>query len=446
LSEVRTVSSLALLYAFRMLGLFMVLPVLMLYGGKYDGASPASLGLALGIYGLTQALFQIPLGLLSDIVGRKPVIIVGLVIFAAGSILAGEANSVEALIIGRALQGSGAIAAVIMAMVADLTSEESRTKAMAGIGASIGLSFSVAMVLGPAIAASGGLEAIFRTAAGLSLLGIVIVVFVVPTPVRSNKHREVGVSPQLFSQALANPELLRLNFGIFCLHGILMASFVAVPGLLSEVLHMSPADHWLFYLPVLSLAFVAMLPAIIVAEKKRKVKPVFVGAVALLSISCGVLALGVKSALFVITPVFLFFVAFNLLEATLPSMVSKVSPAGIKGTAMGVYSTSQFLGAFAGGVMGGWVLHSQSLSAIFVLAAGVALLWLVVALGMSPPKHLKSLCIKVTPSFDKASIAAIPGIEDASHVAEESILYLKVDPARFDPSLVQELSLDSTTS
>lgn len=417
----------------------MVLPVLMLYGNQYDGATPILLGLALGVYGLTQACFQIPLGMLSDIVGRKPVIAGGLVIFAIGSVVAASATTVEGLIIGRALQGSGAIASAIMAMVADLTSEENRTKAMAAIGASIGLSFSLAMIIGPVLAATQGLAGVFGLSAILSCIGILIVFVLVPTPKSNGAHRDVAATPELFSQSMKNSQLLRLNLGIFCLHCILMVSFVCIPGVLESTLSLPRESHWQFYLPVLLFAFAGMLPLMIIAEKKRKIKPVFLAAVMTLSISCLLLVFQYQSFIGVIFIIFMFFVAFNLLESILPSLVSKIAPAGTKGTAMGIYSTSQFLGAFSGGVIGGWLLQNYSIDAVFVFCTVLALIWFTAAMSMLPPRHLTSLCVNITDSESVQKISQITGVEEVFHVIEESLLYLKVDKTKLDQGTLNKL-------
>ena len=432
-SEVRTVASLALLYAFRMLGLFMVLPILVLYGQDYQGATPFLLGLALGVYGLSQALFQIPLGLLSDVVGRKPVIVGGLVLFAVGSVVAATSSSVEGLILGRFMQGAGAIASAIMALVADLTSEKNRTKAMAASGASIGLSFSLAMILGPGIAAVGGLAGVFFLSAGLAVIGIVIVYRLVPTPVRANSHRDSGAIPVLLLSTAKNLQLLRLNFGIFSLHAILMACFVALPEFLESELSLARSDHWKVYLPTMLLAFVIMLPLMMLAEKKHQVKFAFLSAVFVLALATYGLSQVPISIGTVVALVFVFFIAFNLLEALLPSLVSKLSPAGAKGTAMGLYSTCQFLGAFIGGATGGWLLETQGISAVFIFCSGLIALWLLVAAFMSPPKYLTSLCLEVGEQFaDVRSVLAVQGVEEALHEPADALLYLKVDKRILD--------------
>jgi MFS family permease len=392
ISEVKAVSSLALLYMFRMLGLFMVLPVLMLYGDAYSGSSPFLLGLALGIYGLTQACLQVPLGLLSDVWGRKPVIALGLVVFAAGSAVAASSDSMTGLIIGRALQGAGAIASAIMALVADLTSEANRTKAMAAIGVSIGVSFALALILGPFIAGLGGISAVFWVSAVLAGVGLLIVWRIVPAPLPAAfgaASGDTGTVPGLIGATLRHRELLRLDWGIFCLHFVLMASFVAVPGML-ESFNFDPASHWKVYLPLMMLAFLAMLPFIAVAERKQQTKPVFLGAVALLAVAQVALAQWHAHFALGLTLLFAYFVAFNLLEATLPSLVSKLAPAGAKGTAMGIYSTSQFLGAFAGGAAGGLVLQYWGLTGVFAICGGVALVWWLVSVPMRVPPPVRA--------------------------------------------------------
>lgn len=365
--ERRSVSSLALLYSFRMLGLFMVVPILSLYAIDLPGATPGLIGLAMGVYGLTQALLQIPLGWLSDRVGRKPVIVGGLLMFALGSVLAATADSLWGIIFGRAIQGSGAIAATVMALVADLTSTEQRTKAMALVGMSIGLSFAVALVLGPVLAAAGGLSMVFWLTALLAFGGIAIVVLLVPAPPPlAGGHSDVGARPALFGRTLRDPALLRLNFGVFSLHFILMACFLVVPGALEQLAGVDRAHHWQVYLPVLALSIVGILPLMRMAERGGRPREMFLCGIGLLAVALPVLDLAAGPLVF-FAGLWLFFTGFNYLEATLPSQVSKTVFAGGKGTALGIYSTCQFLGAFAGGAGGGWLLqHSGQLGLLGV--------------------------------------------------------------------------------
>jgi MFS family permease len=378
--ERRTVGSLALLYSFRMLGLFMVLPLLALYVADYPGVTPAQIGLALGIYGLTQALLQIPLGWLSDRVGRKPIIVAGLLLFALGSAVAAMADSVYGIILGRALQGAGAIAGTIMALVADLTREEQRTKAMALVGVSIGLSFAVALVLGPAVASSAGLGGVFWLTALLALGGIVILLRAVPSPPKVGvEHAEVGTRIGLIGPAIRDPALARLNFGVFALHFVLMACFLVVPGLLEQLAGVDRARHWVVYLPVLLLSIVGMVPLMTMAERGGRPREMFLAGIALLIAGVGLLGFAPRAGVLYLG-LWLFFVGFNYLEATLPSLVSKTVFSGGKGTALGMYSTCQFLGAFAGGAAGGWVLQVAGVPALFGLCMVLAVAWMLVAL------------------------------------------------------------------
>lgn len=377
--ERRTVSSLALLYSFRMLGLFMVLPLLALYATDLPGADPLTIGLALGIYGLSQALLQIPLGWLSDRVGRKPVIIGGLLVFALGSIVAATADSIYGVVAGRALQGMGAIASTIMALVADLTREEQRTKAMAMVGMSIGMSFAIALVLGPLVAAAGGLAAVFWFTSLLAVAGVSIVAFLVPTPPTGAVHADVGARQGLFARSLRDAGLMRLNFAVFSLHFILMALFLVVPGLLVEVAGLDRDRHWVVYLPALLLSIAGMVPMMIMAERKGRLREMFLLAIVLLIVAMGVMvSTALAPALYV--GMWLFFVGFNYLEATLPSLVSKMVFTGGKGTALGVYATCQFMGAFAGGAVGGWLVKSAGSTAMVLCSVGLATLWLVLFL------------------------------------------------------------------
>ena len=440
--ERRVVVSLAALYSFRMFGLFMLLPVLALYSSDYSGSSPFLLGLALGAYGFSQALLQIPFGVLSDRIGRKPVILAGLIIFILGSVVAAQAETVVELIIGRFLQGGGAISAAVMALLTDLTSEENRTKAMAMIGASIGVSFSVALTVGPLMAAWAGVSSIFWLTAALGLVGIAILFKAVPVVATPQRRREAGAVPALMWNTFKNPDLLRLNFGIFSLHFVLMANFMVLPLILEQQLNVARDYHGLLYFPLLALAFVVMLPFIIVAEKRRQIKPVFLGAVALLVLMEVALMRTPPNMPLTLGAIFLFFTAFNLLEATLPSMVSKIAPAGAKGTATGIYATSQVLGVFSGGAVGGWLLQQWGMAAVLALAAIVSLVWLIVAWFMRPPRFLASVLIPLRGQDHQAiseKLRALEGVAEVLVVASENTVYLKVDPRLVDRQALTDI-------
>ncbi len=372
--ERRTVASLATLYSFRMLGLFMVLPLLAVYAADVPGASPALIGLALGAYGLSQALLQIPLGWLSDQLGRKPVIIGGLLLFVLGSVFAALADNIYAIVAGRALQGAGAIASTVMALLADLTSEEQRTKAMALVGMSIGGSFAVALVLGPLVAGWAGLSGVFWLTAVLALGGILIVLTRVPTPAVSERHDEAGVRRGLIRASFVNPLLRRLNFSVFALHFTLMALFLVVPAALRDVAGLERDGHWLVYLPALLLSVAGMAPMMIQAERHGRLRLMFLVAIALLLLAVPLVIFS-PTAFPLYLGVLVFFTGFNYLEATLPSLVSKVAGGEGRGTALGVFSTCQFFGTFAGGALGGWLLGQGGPQLLALCCAALALIW-----------------------------------------------------------------------
>ncbi|MDX1452184.1 MAG: MFS transporter [Oleiphilaceae bacterium] len=442
-SERKSVLSLAMLYAMRMLGLFMVLPVFVLYGQDLEAATPELLGLAIGAYGLSQALLQIPYGSLSDRFGRKPLIVLGLAVFAFGSVVAAMSESIYGVIIGRLLQGAGAIASVLMALLSDLTSEESRTKAMAIVGMSIGVSFAVALILGPLIAGSFGLSGIFWFTALMAVLGLIWVLRKVPEPATLQRSRDTRLFKDQLGAVLRDTELLRLDAGIFCLHLVLTAMFVAVPISLVRDAGVAEASHWWFYLSVMVLSFVAMVPFIIVAEKKQRMKQIFLGAIALLA--GGAFSLTTQTeALSIWIALFAFFMAFNFLEASLPSLVSKVVPAGTRGTAMGVYSTSQFLGAFAGGIAGGWAMAEFGIDGVYVLVCAVVLVWWLLAIGMRKPSSKGlSLSLKQVVTQEQAEtlrqrLLVVDGVLEVVVVPEDGVLHLKVSLTGYDENTLNE--------
>ncbi len=388
--ERRATASLALIYVFRMLGLFLVLPVFALYAGDLDGVTAFKVGLALGAYGLTQALLQIPFGLASDRLGRKPVIVFGLCLFALGSLLAGFSANIDWIIAGRALQGAGAIAAVVSAFLADLTRETVRTKAMLILGLCIGGSFALSLILGPVLNAWIGVPGIFILTAVLGAIAIPIIIWVAPAapePLRTGDHFLVSLR-----RVLKDTQLLRLDAGIFILHAILTASFLVVPLALRDEAGMATAEHWKVYLPVMLVSLFGTMPLIHVAERLGYFKAAFLLAISLLGVAMLVMAAGYGSLSVLVIGLFIFFAAFNMLEASLPSLISRLAPKADKGAALGFYSSSQFMGAFCGGVLGGALMGNFGLTAVFYFCAGLSLIWLMLAARLTaPPPREKPL-------------------------------------------------------
>lgn len=436
--ERRAALSLAGIFSLRMLGMFMILPVFALYADKLEGATPAMIGLAIGAYGLTQAILQIPFGLLSDRIGRKPVIAAGLLLFVLGSVVAALSTNIYGIILGRAIQGSGAIAAAVMALAADLTREEQRTKAMAIIGVSIGFSFSVAMVAGPVLDHWVGLSGIFWLTAILACCGIAVLYLLVPQPEISRPHRDAQPIPAQFIAVLRDGQLLRLNFGILSLHMVLTATFTVLPLILRDNVGLPSQHHWYVYLPVMALSVAAMVPFIIFAERRRRLKQVFLGAILVVAGAELALAFWHMTLVSVCVLLFLFYVGFNLLEATLPSLISKVAPADSKGTAMGFYSSSQFFGAFLGGSLGGWLQGWMGVSGVLLFCSGGAALWFLVASSMRNPRYLSNHLLQVgIIDAHRARLLAlrltqVRGVAEAVVIGEEGIAYLKVDKHALD--------------
>lgn len=379
--ERRAVAALAGILASRLLGLFLILPVFALYAETLGGYTPFLAGLALGIYGLTQACLQLPFGMASDRLGRKPVIAAGLVLFAAGSVMAALADTLFGVILGRALQGAGAVSAAAVALMADLTRPEQRSKAMGAVGITVGGAFLVSLVLGPGLGAVIGVPGIFWLTAGLAVASLVILFLGVPNPERTRSHVDIEPVPRKFLAAVRDPRLFRLNAGIFVLHAALMATFVVVPPALVRYAGLALNEHWMLYLPLILVSAIPLFPLLALSDRPGWLRRVFAGCVLALGGAQLVLALGHTSLIGIAAGLVLFFIAFNVLEALLPSLISKVAPLEAKGTAIGVYGTFQFLGAFVGGAGGGWLHGRYGLGAVFIAAAGAVGLWFLLTLN-----------------------------------------------------------------
>ena len=448
--ERRATSGLAAIYGLRMLGMFLILPVFALYAAHLPGGQNYTLvGWALGMYGLTQALLMIPFGIASDRIGRKKVIIFGLVLFALGSFVAALASDLYWTIAGRALQGAGAISAAVTAMLADLTREEQRTKAMAIIGSTIGIAFGISLVAGPTLGHWIGVPGIFALTGVLALGAIAVVAYWVPNPTDTHYHADASANPARLKDVLRDPQLLRLDFGIFALHAAQMAMFVVVPVALKDN-GLPPSQHWAVYLGVLLGSFVLMIPAIIYGEKRSQLKRVFVGAIAVMLAAQIGLALAMGHVWRIVAALFFYFVAFNLLEASLPSLISKLAPISAKGTAMGVYNTAQALGLFVGGVAGGWLAQHYGFAMVFVFCGFLIGVWLIASLSMRAPLAIKTRMFHVgVMDRERAAqlrmqLANVPGVVEAAVLADEGVAMLKILRAGWDETRARAILQQGT--
>lgn len=440
-----TVIPIATLFSFRMLGLFMLIPVFTIYATHLSDSSPTLIGIALGSYGLSQGLLQIPFGMLSDRFGRKPIITIGLILFALGSLVGALSTSIYGMIIARTLQGTGAIGSVLIALLADLTPDEQRTKGMAVIGITIGLSFSLAMVLSPAITQTLGLSSIFYLTTVLALLGLILLHTVIATPKKEPFHLDSEAKPALFKQVLLNKALQRLNAGIFCQHFILTATFYAIPRLLQQQIKLGHIhQQWHFYLPLVVLSFILMLPLVGLSERQGKIKSIFLACVATTGICQLGLAFSHNHWLGICSFMFSYFVAFNFLEASLPSLISKQASPETKGTAMGIYSSSQFLGIFAGGVIAGLLDQYIGNTGIFVTNGLLSLLWFLLSYSMQPSLYQVTLILPYEPSQHNISnlhqrLSQLTGIVDLVISEEESTIYLRVIKNQYEKGSAEKM-------
>ena len=441
--EKRAILGVGGIFALRMIGLFMIVPVFSVYGDNYAHATPFLIGLAVGIYGLGQAIFQIPMSLAADKFPRKPIIFLGLVLFALGGIIAANATDIYEVIIGRALAGSGAVSAVLMALLADVTREEMRTKAMATMGLTIATSIMLAFAFGPLLVGSLGISGLFWLTAGFAVLAMLLLLFV-PTPLRVLQHnldnKSIG---QQLATVLKIGDLNRLHIGIFALHLTMTTIFVILPHQLNDVLGLSVRQQGLVYLPLLFIGFAVAIPFIIIAEKKRKMRQVFLGAIALMTVALALLALGGQVGFGIILGLLLYFMGFNLLEATIPSWISKRAPVANKATAMGLNSSSQFFGAFVGGAMGGLLLSQPNALAWGLLAIIMAASLLLI-IPIADPPYLSSTTVTIPKNINiqdwSRQVLAVDGVDELVVMAKEQVAYLKLDKTQLTDDSKQVLS------
>lgn len=440
--ERRSTFALSSIFALRMLGLFMIIPVFSVAGQQYAHATPMLIGLAVGVYGLTQALLQIPFSLIADRYSRKPLIVIGLLMFALGGAVAAMSESIYGVIIGRAIAGGGAVSAVVMALLADVTREEQRSKAMAMMGMSIGLSFVVAFSLGPWLTSLVGISGLFwvTTIMGLVAIGMLALV---PKVIRHHKNFQQGYITQL-KQVLKMGDLNRLHVSVFSLHLLLTAMFIYMPSQLIEMADLPLASHGLVYLPLLVLSLFFAFPSIILAEKYRKMRGIFLTAIGGIILGLIILIFGFESKYILLLGLALFFIAFNVMEALLPSWMSKSAPIQSKATAMGVNASSQFLGAFVGGLLGGQLLLLNNTALGWSILTVIAILWLLVSFGLKQPRYLSSMVFRL-PENQKdqewsQTLLAIRGIEEVVIMAEQNVAYVKVEKKLLDDAGRQQLT------
>ncbi|MEN6669211.1 MFS transporter [Psychrobacter sp. B38] len=441
--EKRAILGVGGIFALRMIGLFMIVPVFSVYGNNYAHATPFLIGLAVGIYGLGQAIFQIPMSLAADKFPRKPIIFLGLILFALGGMIAANATDIYEVIIGRALAGSGAVSAVLMALLADVTREEMRTKAMATMGLTIGTSIMLAFAFGPLLVGALGISGLFWLTSGFAVLAMLLLLFV-PTPLRVLKHNldNKSIREQL-ATVLKIGDLNRLHIGVFALHLTMTAIFVILPHQLNEVLGLSVRQQGMVYLPLLFVGFAIAIPFIIIAEKQRKMRQVFLAAIALMTAALALLAFGSQVGVGIILGLLLYFMGFNLLEATIPSWISKRAPVANKATAMGLNSSSQFLGAFVGGAMGGLLLNQSNLLAWGLLALVMAAaLFLIIPIAQPP--YLSSTTVTIPKNINiqdwSRQMLAVEGVDELVVMAKEQVAYLKLDKTQLTNESRQALS------
>ena len=434
--ERRAVAALSGIFSLRMLGLFMFLPVFSVHAHEYAGYTPLLVGVAIGIYGLTQGIFQVPFGILSDRLGRRPVIAAGLLVFALGSVVAALADDIWGIVAGRALQGMGAVAAAVMALASDLTGESHRTRVMAVIGASIGAAFALALVLGPVVTAAAGVSGLFWVTAVLAVLAIALLYLGVPAPPRLTSSGAATLAG--LSTALRDGQMLRLNAGIFILHAVMIATFVALPIAIRDRAGIDVADHWKVYVGVLLASVVFTVPLIVIADRTNRSRSVMVLGIVLLGAALAGLAGASAGSVVLIACMVVYFTGFNTLEASLPAMVSRIAPMRARGAALGVYSTLQYLGAFAGGVIGGWLLGAGGERAALAASAGLCIGWILIAIGLREPRRLSVEQLRIgavdSESADALTVRllAVPGVIEAVVVAEERVAWLRVDHRLLD--------------
>lgn len=443
-AEQKAIIGLGGIFALRMLGLFMIVPVFSVYGTQYAHATPFLIGLAIGIYGLGQALFQIPMSLLADKLPRKPIIIMGLLVFALGGLICATASDIYWVIAGRFVAGSGAVSAVVMALLADVTREQHRTKAMASMGLTIAMSVMLAFGIGPFLTQFVGIAGLFWLTVVSAILAIGLL-WLVPNSTRVLKHNLDNQSPsQQIISVLKIHDINRLHLAIFVLHLSMTAMFTLLPQQFAQVLGLSVSQQGFVYLPLLLLGFIIAVPLIIIAEKRKKMRSVFLASLVALIVGLVILAIGASTLVGLVFGLAVYYIGFNSLEATIPSWISKRTPVAHKATAMGINSTAQFFGAFVGGALGG-ILLTHGIALAWMILAIITVLGLFLIVPISSPPYLTSLTVALPSSVSdfttwSKQLLTVSGVEELVMMPNEGIAYLKLDKQKLDERSRQQMS------
>ncbi|MBK4765113.1 MAG: MFS transporter [Pantoea sp. Brub] len=444
--ELRTIWTLSLIFSLRMLGMFSMLPALTTYGMKLNGANKVLIGIAIGIYGLMQSIFQIPFGLISDRIGRKPIILIGLILLTIGSIISATQHSIWAVIIGRALQGCGAISSVMIALLTDLIREQHLSKAMALIGINFAIAFAISIIVSPIITSILGINVLFWSIVLFSISSIIIMIFFVPKEHNQIINRETNFLKDSFYQVITNLKLIKLNISIFFLHALLMSIFITLPNKLEKI-GLLPSDHWKVYLIIIFISFVIAIPFIILSEEKQCIKYTFITSILGILLSM-ILSLNLFNNFWILLiGIQIFFCAFNLLEALIPSLISKEAPIGYKGTAISCYSTSQFFGVACGSAISGWIFSKYGIQMVFLLGIICAIVWLLISLTIKEPLYLHSIRITLNESLLNIKdlekyIKRQSGVSDVIIVLKEKSAYIKIDKKYFNKRNLEHMLLN----
>lgn len=439
--------TLALVYSLNLLGMFLLLPIMSVYASKLENSNMTLAGIAFGAYGLMRLLMQLPLGILSDKIGRKKIIYAGLICFIIGSLICALTSNIYILIIGRVIQGFGAVGAVVTALLADLTQETSRAFAFAIIGSAIALTFSLSIIIAPILEGLIGVNGIFLLIGIFAIISIFIIAKLVPDPEITKTPLAHDIKASKLSHILNNWQLMSLNFGVFCLHFTQMSLFIALPFFLINNLHLHKNQHWFIYFPAVIIGFIIMIPFLIIGEKRAKLKAAKIFAITCILIVQLLLSFEINNLWITIAIISIYFIGFNILEAILPSMISKIAPIAAKGTALGAYSTCQSLGLFLGGTAGGFIYQHLGINFVYLQSASILLIWLILSIYMPHPSNVRTIT-RAIPScwLNQTSeliekLSTVQGVNEIVANEKDSMIYFKASRESWDEDSVNRIFL-----